>query len=419
MPTFIGERNGFSNICKEKKEIQRIWDGITINNSWEDFIVNAPHSLFALEKLMVESLKTTYFSSYSEPPRCKDDASVKKRSFTENSFNNDLTVRSDDFVFKRDRQASKPHLVETINEAQSSFEKTVEAMVLIGQNVEELPKVVEGILDIIIEPNLERIEKDLDIKFKRLQKVVEKCAEPAFSLESIFAKLDGLTNGRTSKVGRTGFMLLKEVRYLWGRISKFFLEVSKLIEFALDPACNSLIEKISEQLDLMLRNRKYVPKTKATKDIYRNSLAIVVYSLVLRHIAVSYVQFTNQFVLPQINMIFQYSIVCNSEVELQKTQQQFRTLNNASRKGIERMMQVNRQARKRPSVLEIDFGLDLHLSDIATEVNESIYSIASFPEKVGAKSPKDYQAELIKARMNGFVTRVRGKFVTKQRSNTL
>ena len=62
-------------------------------------------------------------------------------------------------------------------------------------------------------------------------------------------------------------MLLNEVKHLLERISKFFDEVCKLVEFELDSSCNAFIGMVSEQVELILCRPKYVTKTKAAKDV--------------------------------------------------------------------------------------------------------------------------------------------------------
>ena len=62
-------------------------------------------------------------------------------------------------------------------------------------------------------------------------------------------------------------MLLLEVKGFFERITQFFLEVSKLVEFTLDTSANTLIGTIGEEVDLMLTRPKYSLKPKSVKGV--------------------------------------------------------------------------------------------------------------------------------------------------------
>ncbi|MFH4983460.1 hypothetical protein AB6A40_010169 [Gnathostoma spinigerum] len=57
-PTASRRLNIF-NTKDEMNFLRHLWNGININNSWESFVIHAPHSLNALEKLMVYAVRTS------------------------------------------------------------------------------------------------------------------------------------------------------------------------------------------------------------------------------------------------------------------------------------------------------------------------------------------------------------------------
>ncbi|VDM42730.1 unnamed protein product [Toxocara canis] len=70
-------RNGFSSLLKEKVIVQQIWAGININNSWERLLIEAPHSLAALEKLIMQSVKNSCSDPDYEPSKCRSKMSTR------------------------------------------------------------------------------------------------------------------------------------------------------------------------------------------------------------------------------------------------------------------------------------------------------------------------------------------------------
>uniref|UniRef100_A0A0N5AK49 Uncharacterized protein n=1 Tax=Syphacia muris TaxID=451379 RepID=A0A0N5AK49_9BILA len=369
-------QSNFTSFYKEKKEVQRIWNGLTINNSWEKFVVNIPHSLSAIgkymfssvaktsERLTVESLKGTYVSSFSAPSTLSNSSSSLRRgrAFTEiASTTSDFTIHSGDSIFGNvATSALRPHIMEVIHETRTAFIKTIQAMNTISENGDKIPRLVEQILkglSEVCQSNINNFDeqklKKFREKFTILQKIVENCAYSAFSLETVFSPVEKLYDSEHRKIVRKDFMLLNEVKHSIQNINGFFLEISKLVEFALDTSCNLMIKRIIEEVNTLQCQPKYVVKLKTYKE------------------------------------------------------------------EIDEMIKADRFTAKRPSVVEIDFGLDLHLSEIISDINGPLFMMENVSSKLGAVPLKDENS--IKIHMNNFVDRLRKKFskTSKDRSNTL
>uniref|UniRef100_A0A0M3IRP5 COP9 signalosome complex subunit 3 n=1 Tax=Ascaris lumbricoides TaxID=6252 RepID=A0A0M3IRP5_ASCLU len=113
-------------------------------------------------------------------------------------------------------------------------------------------------------------------------------------------------------------------------------------------------------------------------QIYQVALACVAYALSVRHLTDAYSAFSSEFLMPQMDAISRYPLVANSEIELAQAREQFKELNVACSKEIDRVVKTNRATCKRRSILELDFGLDLHLSDISADLDEFLTPIAQF-----------------------------------------
>ncbi|KHN79745.1 hypothetical protein Tcan_16835 [Toxocara canis] len=443
-------RNGFSSLLKEKVIVQQIWAGININNSWERLLIEAPHSLAALEKLIMQSVKNSCSDPDYEPSKCRSKMSTRTgnrnrtvsssssqlndtlskmmaieleslRSHTTVSFmtiaqssatnlaeellckrsssslrisNSGLNVASNDPIQKDCGDTSSTtatvvsvggNVVNAMTEARAALGSAHQAMASIGKKTNDIPRTIGAVLALIELLDLQCTPKKVRDELDRLHHIIEECAQEAFTLEDLFQEAIKLADIKSAKLGRTGFMLLGEVKHFWEKIVAFCDEISKLIEYTLDSSCNAFVAIILEQVEKASSSTKFHLKDRSRHEIYQVSLACVAYALSVRHLTDAYSAFSTEFLMPQMDAISRYPLVAHSEIELAHAHDQFKESNLACNKEIDRIVKTNRATCKRRSILELDFGLDLHLSDISADLDEFLTPIAQFKQRAANK----------------------------------
>uniref|UniRef100_A0A914ZXK6 Uncharacterized protein n=1 Tax=Parascaris univalens TaxID=6257 RepID=A0A914ZXK6_PARUN len=466
----VGPQNGFSNLLKEKVVVQQIWAGININNSWERLLIHSSHSLAALEKLMVQSLTSSAFDSFYEQlkqpstiPRvmasdttlsnasARPNVAISKMSLeTESSrsqlqlspifgmqnggaslfseqkhsvsskfgSNNSVVIPSNEFTNENGGSLStvgtntsvRRRIINVVTEARTALESAHVAMNLIGKKTNDIPRTIGKALGLVEQMDKQSTANKIRDELKRLHNIIDDCAHDAFSLENLFQTAIQLADSKSARLGRSGFMLLGEVKHFWEKVVSFCREISKLIEYTLDSSCNALIAILLEQVENATVRSKFRLKDRVRHEIYQVALACVAYALSVRHLTDAYSAFSREFLMPQMDAISRYPVVVNSEIELAQAREQFKELNAACSKEIDRVVKTNRATTKRRSILELDFGLDLHLSDISADLDEFLTPIAQFKLRSGNKklsSPDE-------GKSSNVFERFRSSFMKKQ-----
>ncbi|VDK59424.1 unnamed protein product [Anisakis simplex] len=280
--------------------------------------------------------------------------------------------------------------IQAITEARAALEAAHSSMDLIGSKTNEIPRTIAKVLSLLEQLSVQCEPDKIRDETKRLHATIDDCAQEAFILEDRFQMAIKLTDSTSAKLGRSGFMLLGDVKHFWERTVSFCGEISKLIEYTLDSSCNAFIAIILEQLDKISTKSKFRLKDRTRHEIYQISLACVAYALSVRHLTNAYSAFSNEFLLPQVNVISRYPLLGNSEIELAHAHDQFKEANMACMKEIDRVVKQNRATSKRRSILELDLGLDLHLSDISLDLDEFLTPIAEFKSHSHSKQTDSF-----------------------------
>ncbi|VDM46595.1 unnamed protein product [Toxocara canis] len=306
--------------CKlsdEEKTIQEIWTEIDISNSWEMLLIQSPSSIMALGELMVLSLTPSKRTSVSV---------TEGVSLREHKYNVD-----------------------------SGYLQTL-----------------------LVQHSSDHVRFQLPIQIKRIRGIVDDSAREADSLESRFQKAMQLMSDRSSSIGRAGFSLLAEVRIFWSAVISFCKELSKLVQYTLDSSCNAFIATLHAQFDVASKQNKFAIKQKARDEIYHTSIAMIAYALSARHLANAYIRYSGRFIMPQINTIARYPMLATNEIEFAKAQRQFKEYNVACERETNRIITMNGTTNKRRSILELDMGLNLHISDIGADLDVFLPAVADF-----------------------------------------
>uniref|UniRef100_A0A0N5AK50 Perilipin n=1 Tax=Syphacia muris TaxID=451379 RepID=A0A0N5AK50_9BILA len=333
-------RKELTRLDKETKIIQDLWSSITINNSWEALLVNTSASLDTFNKLMLLSVTNG------------DNVKASVAS----------TMSYSEFKTTSEKGKNlKFNIVQAINEAVAAMEAGQTSMQCIAQCMETS--------EILLE--------ELPKPVKKLKEAVENAATQSSSLERHFSKTTKTLSSISSTIGRSGFMLLEQTKLFWSSLFKFYDEVRKMIEYTLTSSCNALINLINIQQYSASKSRKYTLKSKHRDEIYRASLSVIAYVLSIRHLANAYIRYSVQTIMPQLIAISRYPLVAHSEIELVREMHQ--------------TLRGNRIVSRRKSILELDLGLQMHLSDMPSELDQFLTPIANF-----RKGQKDAKKKLTK-----------------------
>ncbi|KHN82936.1 hypothetical protein Tcan_14253 [Toxocara canis] len=345
--------------CKlsdEEKTIQEIWTEIDISNSWEMLLIQSPSSIMALGELMVLSLTPSKRTSVSV---------TEGVSLREHKYNVDSGYL-------------QTLLVQAVNEGRIAQEAAHQSMSIIRHDMNEIPRAIKSILELLSQHSSDHVRFQLPIQIKRIRGIVDDSAREADSLESRFQKAMQLMSDRSSSIGRAGFSLLAEVRIFWSAVISFCKELSKLVQYTLDSSCNAFIATLHAQFDVASKQNKFAIKQKARDEIYHTSIAMIAYALSARHLANAYIRYSGRFIMPQINTIARYPMLATNEIEFAKAQRQFKEYNVACERETNRIITMNGTTNKRRSILELDMGLNLHISDIGADLDVFLPAVADF-----------------------------------------
>uniref|UniRef100_A0A914ZRZ4 BRO1 domain-containing protein n=1 Tax=Parascaris univalens TaxID=6257 RepID=A0A914ZRZ4_PARUN len=343
-------------LSDEEKTIQGIWAEININNSWELLLLQAPYSIMALGKLMVLSLTASNRKSVS----VVDGISLRDRRY------------------EMDSGYLHTLLVQAVNEGRIAQEAAHQSMAIIKHDMNEIPQAIRDVLELLSQHSSQQIRFQLPIQVKRIRSIVEDSAREAGSLGPRFQKAMQLMSDRSGGIGRDGFSLLAEVKMFWSAVISFCEELGKLVQYTLDSSCNAFIATLHNQFEAASKQSKFSIKQKARNEIYQTSIAMIAYASSVRHLANAYIQYSSQFIMPQINAIARYPMLATNAIEFAKAQRQFNAYNNACERETNRIMGINGELNKRRSILELDMGLNLHISDIGADLGVFLQPIAEF-----------------------------------------
>ncbi|MFH4982633.1 hypothetical protein AB6A40_009342 [Gnathostoma spinigerum] len=276
-------------------------------------------------------------------------------------------------------------------------------MQTIEKSTDDISSIAARMLKTFQESVPERIQEDIPKEMMNLQDKVNNSAKAVLSIANLFDKAAEYLDASSSNIGRKGFMLVGEVKNFWLAMAAFVGEIEKMIEYSLDSSCVPMFKIMEAQVNEVSNNKAYSMKSKIRQQIYQSTLSVVGFALAVRQLANAYIDFSSKFIIPQINILAGYVLVSNSENELKCERRKFRACNLACRKDVDETVQNNRLMGKRRSILELDLGLNVHLSDVSEALEDALLAIIAFKSNGEIKKlrkPRDLEEESPKGVLN-------------------